>query len=189
MEKISNCNIKRNKKLLVSDIIKYYETRGYTLIDANAYGMTLKKGSRWGSLSSPNPLNWRTIVRLDVVKVERMDYNLFALYQFSSLGQFLSPKTKLYFQKETEAFKDAMLNFKVNVDDIEQIGHEASAENTKNMLLALLSGVLIAILLIFALKIYLPKESSVVTNSGLTLLSIIICYYFLNHVKPKNKTH
>ena len=188
MEKISNCNIKRNKKLLVSDIIKYYETRGYTLIDANAYGMTLKKGSRWGSLSSPNPLNWKTIVRLDIVKVERMDYNLFARYQFSSLGQFLSSKTKLYFQKESEAFNEAMLNFNVNVDKIEQIGNEASAENTKNMLSALIIGVLFAIFLIIVLKIYLPHELSIVTNSGLTLLSIISCYYILNQVKPKTNT-
>lgn len=179
MEKLSNCNIKRNKKLLVSDIIKYYETRGYTLIDANAYGMTLKKGSRWGSLSSPNPLNWRTIVRLDVVKVERMDYDLFARYQFSSLGQFLSSKTKLYFQKETEAFNEAMLNFKVNIDEIEQIGKEASIENTKNMFSALFMGILIAILLIFALKIYLPHDLSIVTNSVLTLLSITFCNYIL----------
>lgn len=180
MEKLSNCNIKRNKKLLVSDIIKYYETRGYTLIDANAYGMTLKKGSRWGSFSSPNPINWRTIVRLDVVKVERMDYNLVARYQFSSLGQFLASKTKLYFQKETEAFNEAMHNFKVDIDEIEQIGKEASTENTRNMFSALLMGILIAILLIFAFKIYLSHDLSIVTNSILTLLSIIFCNYILN---------
>lgn len=180
MEKISDCNIKRNKKLLVSDIIKYYETRGYTLIDANAYGMTLKKGSRWGTLTSPNPLNWRTIVRLDVIKVERMDYNLIARYKFSSLGQFLSSKTKLYFIKEAEAFNEAMLNFKVDIDGIEQIGNEASSENTKNMFMALIMGVIIAILLIFAFKIYLPHDLSIVTNSGLTLLSIILCNYILN---------
>ncbi len=180
MEKISDCNIKRNKKLLVSDIIKYYETRGYTLIDANAYGMTLKKGSRWGTLTSPNPLNWRTIVRLDVIKVERMDYDLIARYKFSSLGQFLSSKTKLYFIKEAEAFNEAMLNFKVDIDGIEQIGNEASSENTKNMFMALIMGVIIAILLIFAFKIYLPHDLSIVTNSGLTLLSIILCNYILN---------
>lgn len=185
MEKISDCNIKRNKKLLVSDIIKYYETRGYTLIDANAYGMTLKKGSRWGTLTSPNPLNWRTIVRLDVIKVERMDYDLIARYKFSSLGQFLSSKTKLYFIKEAEAFNEAMLNFKVDIDGIEQIGNEASSENTKNMFMALIMGVIIAILLIFAFKIYLPHDLSIVTNSGLTLLSIILCNYILNQ---QNKT-
>ena len=185
MEKLSNCNIKRNKKLLVSDIIKFYETRGYTLIDANAYGMTLKKGSRWGALTSPNPLNWRTIVRLDVVKVERMDYDLIARYKFSSLGQFLSSKTKLYFLKEAEAFNEAMINFKVDIDGIEKIGKEAGAENTKNMLMALVMGVIISILLIFAFKIYLPHDLSIVKNSGLTLLSIIICNYILNQ---QNKT-
>ena len=184
MEKLSNCNIKRNKKLLISDIIKYYETRGYTLVNTNTYGMTLKKGSRWGSLTSPNPSNWRTIVKLDVVKIENMDYDLFARYSFSSLGQFLSSKTRLYFLKETEAFNEAMLNFKVNIDEIEQIGKEASTENIKNMFLALLMGVLIAILLIFASKL-LSYDLSIVTNSVLTLLSIILCYYILNQ---RNKT-
>lgn len=185
MEKLSNCNIKRNKKLLISDIIKYYETRGYTLIDANTYGMTLKKGSRWGSLTSPNPLNWRTIVKLDMVKIEKMNYDLFARYTFSSLGQFLSSKTKLYFIKESEAFNEAMLNFKVDIDEIEQIGKEASSENTRNMFLALLIGTLIAILLIFAFKIYLPHDLPIAANSGLTLLSITFCYYILNQ---SNKT-
>ncbi|MRT93400.1 hypothetical protein [Ancylomarina sp. 16SWW S1-10-2] len=188
MEKISNCNIKRNKKLLVSDIIKYYETRGYTLIDADAYGMTLKKGSRWGSISSPNPLNWRTTVKLDIVKVERMDYNLFARYKFSSLGQFLSTNTKIYFQKETEAFNEAMLHFKVNTDEIEKIGNEASTENIQNMFSALAVGVLVAILLIFGLKIYLTHDLSVMTCSALTLLSIIFCYYIINQVRHKTNT-
>ena len=145
MDKLSNCNIKRNKKLLVSDIIKFYETRGYTLIDANAYGMTLKKGSWWGNLTSLNPLNWRTIVRLDVIKLEKMDYDLFAQYKFSSIGQFLSAKTKLFFSKEAEAFTEAMINFKVDIDEIEQIGKEASLENSKNMLSALLMGILILV--------------------------------------------
>ena len=102
--------------------------------------MTLKKGSRWGSLTSPNPINWRTIVRLDVVKIERMDYDLVARYNFNSLGQFLSSKTKLYFLKEAEAFNEAMLNFKVDIDGIEQIGNEASSENTKNMFFSSFNG-------------------------------------------------
>ncbi len=185
MEKLSNCNIKRNKKLLVSDIIKFYETRGYTLIDANAYGMTLKKGSWWGNITSTNPLNWRTIVQLDVIKVEKMNYDLFARYQFSSLGQFLSAKTKQFFTQEAEAFNEAMINFKVDVDEIEQIGKEASAENIKNMFLAFIMGLLIAILIIFALKIYLPYDLSAFKNSAITLLSIVFCNYILNQ---PNKT-
>ena len=184
MNKFSNCNIKRNKKLLVSDIIKFYETRGYTLIDANAYGMKLKKGSWWGNLTSTNPLKWRTIVRLDVIKVEKMDYDLFAQYKFSSMGQFLSAKTKLFFSKEAEAFNEAMLNFKVDIEEIEQIGKEASLENSKNMFFAFLMGILIAFLLIFALKIYLPHDLPIVANSGITLLSIIFCNYILN--RPDN---
>ncbi|RXQ97386.1 hypothetical protein EO244_00415 [Ancylomarina salipaludis] len=185
MEKLSTCNIKRNKKLLVSDIIKYYETRGYTLIDANAYGMTLKKGSWWGNFTSLNPLKWRTIVRLDVIKVEKMDYDLLAKYKFSSAGQFSSPKTKLYFTKEAEAFNEAMLNFKVDIDEIEQIGNEALTENKKNLIASFFMGTLIAILLIFAFKIYLPADLPQWANSGITLLSIIFCNYVLNQT---NKT-
>jgi len=185
MEKLSTCNIKRNKKLLVSDIIKFYETRGYTLIDANAYGMTLKKGSWWGNLTSLNPLKWRTLVRLDVVKVEKMDYDLLAKYKFSSAGQFSSSKTKLFFTKEAEAFNEAMLNFKVDIDEIEQIGNEARLENRKKLLASFFMGILIAILLIFALKIYLPAILPIWVNSGITLLSIIFCNYILNQ---PNKT-
>jgi len=181
MEKLSSCNIKRNKKLLVSDIIKFFETRGYTLTDANAYGMTLRRGSRWGNLSSLNPLKWRTVVKLDVVKVEKMDYDLFAQYKFSTWGQFLSPKSKLYFTKEAEAFTEAMIEFKVDVDEIEKIGLEAKKENTKNLFSAFFMGLIIAILLIFALKIYLPFDLPLLVNSGLTLFSIAFCNFMLNN--------
>ena len=187
MEKLSNCNIKRNKKLLVSDIIRFYETRGYSLLDVNAYGMTLKKGSNWGSFTSPNPLNWKTIVKLDIIQIEKMDYDLFARYNFSSSGQFLSPKTRLYFIKEADAFTEAMLNFKVNIEEIEQIGKEARAENNKNMFSSLLMGMLIAFLVIFTLKIYLPLDLPIIAYSGITLLSIILCNYILNRTnKTKN---
>jgi len=148
--------------------------------------MTLKKGSWWGSFTSPNPINWRTVVRLDVIKIEKMDYDLFAQYKFSSAGQFLSAKTKLFFTKEAEAFTEAMLNFKVDIDEIEQIGKEASVENSKHMFSALLMGILIAFLLIFALKIYLPHDLPIVANSGITLLSIIFCNYILN--RPNKPT-
>ncbi|MDE5423421.1 hypothetical protein L3073_14475 [Ancylomarina sp. DW003] len=187
MEKLSTCNIKRNKKLLVSDIIKFYETRGYTLIDANAYGMTLKKGSRWGNFTSLNPLKWETIVRLDVVKVEKMDYDLIAQYKFSSWGQFLAEKTKLYFSKEAEAFTEAMIHFKVDIEGIEQIAKEAGIENSKKIYKSVLMGVLIAILLIIALKIYLPSELPIWANSILTFASIVFCNYVLNRPnKTKN---
>jgi len=183
MKKISNCNIKRNKKLLVSDIIKYYETRGYTLVDANAFGMTLQKGSSWGNLSSLNPLKWRTVVRLDVNKVEKMNYDLNAKSKFSSWGLFNSKKTNLYFSEEAKAFTEAMLSFKVDIDKIERIGEEACAENTKILYSSLIMGFLIAILLIFALKIYLPFELPIFANSGITLLSIILCNYILKRPK------
>ena len=114
-----------------------------------------------------------------------MYYDIFAQYKFSSIGQFVSTKTKLFFSKEAEAFTEAMLNFKVDIDEIEQIGKEASVENSKNMLSAVLMGILIAFLLIFALKIYFPHNLPIVANSGITLLSIIFCNYILN--RP-NKT-
>jgi len=180
MEKLSSCNIKRNKKLLVSDIIKFFETRGYTLTDANAYGMTLRRGSRWGNLISLSPLKWRTVVNLDVIKVEKMDYDLSAQYRFSSRGQFISPKSELFFTKEAEAFTEAMLEFKVDVDEIEKLGAEAEKENTKNLLSSFFMGILIAVLLIFALKIYLPFDLPILVNSGLTFFSIVLCNFILN---------
>lgn len=181
MEKLSSCNIKRNKKLLVSDIIKFFETRGYTLIDANTYGMTLRRGSRWGDFISLSPLKWRTVVKLDVIKIENMDYDLFAQYKFSTWGQFLSPKSKLFFAKEAEAFTKAMIEFKVDVDEIERLGTEAKKENTKNLFSSFFMGLLIAILIILALKIYLPTDLPLLANSAITLFSIALCNFILNH--------
>lgn len=180
MEKLSSCNIKRNKKLLVSDMIKFFETRGYTLTDANTYGMTLQRGTRWGNLISLNPLKWKTLVKLDVIKIEKMDYDLFAQYKFSTWGQFLSPKSKLFFTKEAEAFTEAMTEFKVDVDKIEKLGIEAKTENTKNLLSSFFMGLLISILLILALKIYLPFDLPLPGNSGLTFFSIALCNFILN---------
>jgi len=180
MEILSSCNIKRNKKLLVSDIIKFFETRGYTLTQANAYGMTLQRGTLWGNLISQNPLKWRTLVKLDVIKIEKMDYDLFAQYKFSTWGQFLSPKSKLFFTKEAEAFTEAMIDFKVDVDEIERLGTEVKTENTRNLLLSFIMGLLIAILLMLALKIYLPFDLPLLVNSGLTLFSIVLCNFILN---------
>lgn len=183
MKKTSNCNIRRNKKLLVSDIIKYYETRGYTLTDANAHGLTLEKGSRRETLTSLNPLKWRTIVKLDVGKIERMHYNLNANYAFSSWGPFNSKKTKRYFAEETEAFNEAMVKFKVDIDKIEELGKEACEENKKNLYTSLYMGFIIAILLIFALNIYLPFNIPSYINSGITLLCFALCNYLIVRTK------
>lgn len=184
MKKLIGFNIKRNKKLLVSDIIKFYEVRGYSLTDANARSMTFCRGSIMGNLLSLNPIKWKTIVEIEIVKKERLDYNVYANYQFSSFLFFISQEENIFFNEEINAFSKAIEQFEVNIEHLENLASETSKSNFKYILKSFPIGIIIALTIIFLTNILLQGQLPNIIASFITGISILITYYFL--VKIEN---
>ncbi|MFA9370393.1 MAG: hypothetical protein ACERIH_01650 [Labilibaculum antarcticum] len=185
MKKLIGFNIKRNKKLLVSDIIKFYEVRGYTLMDANAQGMTFYRGSIAGNLLSLNPIKWKTFVKIEIVKKERLDYNVYANYQFCSFLFFISQEENNFFNEEINAFSKAIEQFEVNVEQLENLAIETSKSNFKYILKSFPIGIVIALIIIFSTNLLLEGQLPNVIASCITGISILTTYYFL--VKTNSK--
>ncbi|WP_372751706.1 hypothetical protein [Labilibaculum sp.] len=183
MKKLIGFNIKRNKKLLVSDIIKFYEVRGYTLIDANAQGMIFHRGALSGNLFSLNPIKWKTIVEIEIVKKERMNYNIYANYHFSTFLFFISQEENDFFNKETAAFSKAIEKFEVNVDQLENLAEKTSKSNLKYIISSFSIGVLASILIIFSINLLLENQLPIVLASVITGGVILLSYYLLVKLK------
>lgn len=185
MKKLVGFNLKRNKKLLVSDIIKFYEVRGYSLIDANASGMVFHRGSIGGNLLSLNPIKWKTVVEIEIVKKARLDYNIYASYQFSSFLFFVSQEENNFFNEEIEAFSKAIEDFEVNVDQLEILASQTSKSNFKYILTSFPLGIIAALIIIFSTNLLLEGRLPIIAASLITGASIIITYYIL--VKSNSK--
>ncbi|RUT77812.1 hypothetical protein [Ancylomarina longa] len=184
MQKLIGFNIKRNKKLLVADIIKFFEVRGYELTDANAIGMVFRRGTVLGNFFYLNPIKWNTKVNIEIIKKERMDYDIFATYNFSTLDPFLLREENEYFNAETNAFSKAIQEFDVNVDQVEELALQSSNSNYQYMLKSLPAGVLISILLLFLINT-LMKDSLPIWIASIICATTILLTYFL-WIKLKN---
>ena len=187
MQKLIGFNIKRNKKLLVSDIIKFFEVRGYVLTDADAKGMVFRRGKILGNFFSLNPIRWRTKVDIEIIKKERMDYDIYAYYHFSTFGHFISQEEDDFFTEEVSAFSKAIQDFDVDVDQVEQLAIETSKSNYSYMLKALPIGVFVALLLIFLANVLMEGRLPILVASCITVASILLTYYLLTRIKAKHK--
>lgn len=186
MKKLIGFNIKRNKKLLVSDIIKFYEVRGYSIVDANASGMSFTRGSISGNLLSLNPIKWKTLVEIKIVKKERLNYNVYANYRFSSFLFFISQEEINFFNEEIAAFSKAIEQFEVNVEHLENLAIETSKSNFKYIIKSFPIGIIIALILIFSINLLMEGQLPNIIASCIAGFSILISYYLL--VKINNKT-
>ncbi len=185
MKKLIGFNIKRNKKLLVSDIIKFYEVRGYTLVDANAQGMTFCRGSIVGNLLSLNPIKWKTIVEIEIVKKERLDYNVYANYQFSAFLFFISQEENIFFNEEIAAFSKAIEQFEVNVEQLENLASDTSKSNFNYILKSFPIGIITALIIIFSTNLLMEGQLPNIVASCITGASILMTYYLLVKINSK----
>ncbi|MDM8159384.1 hypothetical protein QUH73_06125 [Labilibaculum sp. K2S] len=185
MKKLIGFNIKRNKKLLVSDIIKFYEVRGYTLTDANAKGMTFHRGSIAGNLLSLNPIKWKTIVEIEIVKKERLDYNVYANYRFISFLFFISQEENDFFNEEINAFSKAIEQFEVDVEQLENLANKTSKSNFKYIVTSFPIGITTALIVIFTTNLLLEGQLPNIAASCITGISILISYYLLVKINSK----
>jgi hypothetical protein len=183
MKKLLGFNIKRNKKLLVSDIIKFYEVRGYTLIDANVHRMIFRRGNLSGNLFSLNPIRWKTLVEIEIVKKERLDYNIYASYSFSTFLFFISQEENDFFSKEIAAFSKAIEQFEVNVEQLENLAVKTSKSNFKYIIHSFSIGVLASLLIIFSINLLLEDQLPILLASGIAGISILFSYYVLVKLK------
>ena len=179
MKKLIGFNIKRNKKLVVSDIIKFYEVRGYTLTDANSRGMTFLRGDLVGNLFSLNPIKWKTIVTIEIIKKSRLDYNIYANYNFSSFLFFISQEENHFFNEEIAAFSKAIEEFEVDVEKLENLASKTSKSNFNYILKSFPIGIITALLIIFCLNLIIDGSIPKLLASIITGISILISYYFL----------
>lgn len=183
MKKLLGFNIKRNKKLLVSDIIKFYEVRGYTLISANARGMIFHRGNLSGNLFSLNPIKWKTKVEIEIVMKERLDYNIYAHYCFSTFFFFISQEENDFFNKEIDAFSKAIKQFEVNVEQLEDLAVKTSKSNFKYIINSFLIGILASLLLIFSINLLMEDQLPILLASTIVGVSILLSYYLLVRLK------
>ncbi|MGQ1910426.1 hypothetical protein ACT3CE_11640 [Marinifilum sp. RC60d5] len=177
MRKLIGFNIKRNKKLLVSDIVKFYEVRGYELIRSNAKGMLFKRGSIWGNMTSLTPVKWRTKVEVEILKKERMNYNIYANYEFSTSGLFRSKEEENYYSEEINAFSKAIENFEVDSKLIDQLALKIYKSSRNYMLKALILGIITALVLVFISNLFLKENLPILFAFGITVISIFAYYY------------
>lgn len=185
MQKLIGFNIKRNKKLLVSDIIKFFEVRGYELTDANVRGMIFKRGSIWGNMTSLDPTKWRTKVDIEIIKKERLDYNIYANYHFTTSGFFRSVTEEKYYNEELTAFSKAIEKFEVDADTIDTLVEKTNKSNFKLIIKSLLLGIPSAVLLIFLTNSLLNNRLPISIASAITALSILAFYLLFIRLKEK----
>ncbi|WP_321296037.1 hypothetical protein [Marinifilum fragile] len=185
MQKLIGFNIKRNKKLLVSDIIKFYEVRGYELIDADVRGMTFKRGSIWGNMTSLNPTKWRTTVNIEIIKKERLDYNIYANYKFTTSGFFRTRVEDHYYNEELNAFSKAIENFQLDTEFIETILDKTNKSNFQLLTNSLLLGVPTAILIILAINSFTNSTLPTLIASAITAIAIVVVYVIFVQLRGK----
>ncbi|WP_282125595.1 hypothetical protein [Marinifilum flexuosum] len=185
MQKLIGFNIKRNKKLLVSDIIKFYEVRGYELIDADAHGMTFTRGNLWGNMTSLNPTKWKTKVNIEIIKKERMDYNIYATYKFTTSGFFRTKIEDNYYNEELNAFSKAIENFDIDSDLIETIIDKTNKSNFHLLANSLLLGIPTALLIILTINSLINNTLPIIIASAITAIAIIGFYAIFVKLRGK----
>lgn len=185
MQKLIGFNIKRNKKLLVSDIIKFYEVRGYELTDADANGMTFKRGNIWGNMTSLNPTKWRTKVNIEIIKKERMDYNIYATYKFTTSGFFRTKIEDNYYNEELNAFSKAIENFELDSDFIETIVDKTNKSNFHLLTNSLILGIPTALLIILTINSLINNTLPTLIASTITAIAIIGFYVIFVKLRGK----
>lgn len=174
MKLVTGFNIKRNKKTVVSDIIKFFEIRGYTLTNANAQGMVFKRGNWWANLTSLNPISWATHVRIDIIKKARMDYDVIATYRFNTLGQLVTQETRHYFQEEVNVFENAIKLLQVNDEKTQTLAQEAVRSAIKTIGISTLIGALMALLLIFFINFIVSGTLSFILRWAIIAISLFL---------------
>lgn len=179
MKKRIGFNSKRNKKLIVSDIVKFYEVRGYTLSKADAKGMSFLRGDLIGNLFSLNPIKWKTHVTIEIIKKEKLDYNIYADYTFCSFLFFISQEENLFFNEEITAFSNAIEKFEVDVEKLEDLAKETSKSNFNYILKSFPIGIITALLLIFSINLIVDGSIPNILASLITGVSILVSYYLL----------
>nr|WP_320120594.1 hypothetical protein [uncultured Marinifilum sp.] len=185
MRKLIGFNIKRNKKLLVSDIIKFFEIRGYELIRSNSEGMLFKRGSIWGNMTSLTPAKWKTIVDIEILKKERMNYNIYANYKFSTSGLFRSKEENSYYNEEINAFSKAIENFEVDSKLIDQLALKINKSSRNYMFKSLIMGIITTLLLIFISNLLLKENLPILFTFVLTVIIIFAYYFILTSLRSK----
>ncbi|WP_421920369.1 hypothetical protein [Marinifilum sp.] len=185
MQKLIGFNIKRNKKLLVSDIIKFYEVRGYELKDANATGMVFMRGSIWGNMTSLNPTKWKTKVDIEIIKKERLDYNIYANYKFTTSGFYRSQTEENYYNEELNAFSKAIKDFEIHPESTEALVEMANKSNFQLITKSLLFGIPIATVLILITNSLLTNRLPVSIACLITAISILTFYLLLIGLRKK----
>ena len=185
MQKLIGFNIKRNKKLLVSDIIKFYEVRGYELTDANARGMIFKRGNLWGNMTSLDPTKWRTKVDIEIVKKERLDYNIYANYKFTTSGFFRSKAEDNYYNEELSAFSKAIEKFEVDVNTIDTLVEKTNKSNFSLIAKSLLFGIPSSVLIILLTNSLLTNRLPISIASAITAISILAFYLVFIRLREK----
>ncbi|MCT4602964.1 MAG: hypothetical protein N4A59_08710 [Marinifilum sp.] len=186
MQKLIGFNIKRNKKLLVSDIIKFYEVRGYELIDADARGMIFKRGNLWGNMTSLNPTTWRTKVDIEIIKKERLDYNIYANYKFTTSGFFRSRVEDRYYDEELNAFSKAIENFETDPESTELLVDKTNKSNFHLITKSLLFGIPSSILIILLSNSLLNNRLPISIASFITVFSILAFYFLFIRIRKKS---
>lgn len=186
MNKLIGFNIKRNKKLLVSDIIKFYQVRGYELIDADARGMFFKRGNIWGNMTSLKPNKWKTTVDVEIVKKERLDYNIYANYKFTTSGFLRSKIEDSYYDEELNAFANAIENFEVDGNAIELLAHETNKSNFWLILKSLLLGILCATIAIFLINSFLIDRLPIGIAAIFPIVFIFAFYFLLIRIRENS---
>lgn len=179
MQKIIGFNIKRNKKLLVSDIIKFFEVRGYELTTTNTQSMIFERGSFWQNFSSMNPSKWQTKVNIDIIQKERMNYDIYANYEFNTTGLILSKQEKKYFLLESEALANALEKFEVNIDEVEKLAQENNRNNWQQSVISVITGSIISIICMYGMQALFQIKLHPLINSGITILLILSIYFIL----------
>jgi len=185
MQKLIGFNIKRNKKLLVADIIKFFEVRGYELTDVNALGLVFRRGTVLGNFIYLNPIKWNTKVNIEIIKKERMDYDIYATYHFSTIDPFLLKEENEYFNAETNAFSKAIQEFDVDVDQVEQLALQSSNSNYQYMLISLPIGILISITLLFLINTTIEGSLPIWIASIICVATTLLTY--LSWIKFKKQ--
>ncbi|NOU61202.1 hypothetical protein [Marinifilum caeruleilacunae] len=185
MQKLIGFNIKRNKKLLVSDIIKFYEVRGYELTDADARGMVFKRGSIWGNMTSLDPTKWRTKVDIEIIKKERLDYNIYASYKFTTSGFYRSQTEENYYTEELNAFSKAIESFEIDPESTELLVEKTNKSTLHLITKSLLFGIPVAILLILITNSLLTNRLPISIASLITAISILAFYVIFIGLRKK----
>jgi hypothetical protein len=145
--------------------------------------MIFKRGNIAGNLLSYNPIKWRTKVDIEIVKKERLDYDIFANYTFTTFGLIISREEKKYFENEAQAFSKAIEKYQVNVDEMERLAVITDRANYNYMIKSLVWGIIGSVFIIFGINLAIDGQLPYLIASAITVLSILGAYFTLIRIK------